>query len=251
MNILNGKVAVITGGTSGIGKATAIDFIENGAKVIITGRYQETVDETVKHLGPHANGFVSDAGKFSDLMELQNNIEQFTSQVDILFVNAGYVNYAPIELVDEDHYNSQFNVIVKGTLFTVKQILPLMKEGGSIILNTSIVTEIGMPSSSIYSAAKAAVQSFVKTFAADLSKRNIRVNGISPGPIKTNWSDKAGLTKEEVFELEAHLIPQIPLKRMGLSSDIAKVVTFLSSDNSSFMQGSEVFVNGGFPMIRQ
>jgi NAD(P)-dependent dehydrogenase (short-subunit alcohol dehydrogenase family) len=251
MNILNGKVAVITGGTSGIGKATAVDFIENGARVIITGRYQETVDETVKYLGQHANGFVSDAGKFSDLMDLQNRIEQFSCRVDILFVNAGYVNYAPIELIDEEHFDSQFNVIAKGTLFTVQQILPLMKEGSSIVLNTSIATEIGMPLSSVYSAAKAAVQSFVKTFAADLSKRNIRVNGISPGPIQTNWTDKAGMTKEQVIELEKHLTIQIPLKRMGQPSDIAKVVTFLSSDNSAFMQGSEVFVNGGFPMIRQ
>lgn len=251
MEKLKNKVAVITGGTSGIGKATAIDFIENGAKVIITGRYKETVNETVKQLGDKASGFVSDAGNFNDLMNFRNEIRQLTGHVDILFVNAGYVNYAPIELIDETHFDSQFNVIVKGTLFTVQQILPLMKEGGSIILNTSIVTEIGMPSSSVYSAAKAAVQSFVKTFAADLSKRNIRVNGISPGPIKTNWSDKAGLSKEQVNELEASLVPQVPLKRMGQPSDIAKVVTFLSSGDSSFMQGAEIFVNGGFPLVRQ
>lgn len=247
---LTGKTALITGGTSGIGKATAIDFIENGAIVIITGRNQHTVNETINELGNQAYGIVSDSGKMSDLLELGNKVKSITPYIDILFVNAGFGKYAPIEQIDEAHFDEQFNVLVKGTLFTVQQMLPLMKEGGAIILNTSIVTEIGMSNSSVYSAAKSAVQSFVKTFASELASRKIKINAVSPGPIQTNYFDRSNLSQEQIQNMAGAVLPQVPLARFGQPSEVAKVVTFLASDASSFMHGAEVFVDGGFPKIK-
>ena len=250
MQNLKNKTAFVTGGTSGMGKASAIDFIENGAGVIITGRYPETLKETLEELGPKVEGFVSDAGKMEDLLQLQEKVKAIAPAIDILYVNAGYGKYAPIEHIDENHFDEQFGVLVKGTLFTVQQILPLMKEGGSVILNTSIVTEIGMANSAVYSAAKAAVQSFVKTFAAELATKKIRINAVSPGPIQTNFFDKTGLTQEQIQSFAGAVLPQIPLARFGQPSEIAKVVSFLASDDASFMHGTEVFVDGGFPKIK-
>jgi NAD(P)-dependent dehydrogenase (short-subunit alcohol dehydrogenase family) len=250
MEKLNGKVALITGATSGIGKATAVDFINNGATVIITGRFKNTVDNTTNTLGEKATGIVSDSGRMSDLMQLKEKVQTISPHIDILFVNAGYLKFAPLERIDEAHFDELFDVLVRGTLFTVQQILPLMRDGGSVILNTSVVTEIGLPAASVYSAAKAAVQSFVKTFASDLSGRKIRVNAVSAGSIQTNWTERTGLDKDQVQQFEASILPQIPLGRFGQPVDVAKAVTFLASDDSSFMQGTEIFVNGGFPMIK-
>lgn len=243
-------MAVITGGTSGIGKATAIDFIENGATVIITGRFQNTIDETITQLGERAEGIVSDAGKMSDLLQLSSKVKAIMPHVDVLFVNAGFGKYAPIEGIDEEHFDEQFNVTVKGTLFTVQQILPLMKEGGSIILNTSIVTEVGMQNSSVYSAAKAAVQSFVKTFASELASNKIRINAVSPGPIQTNCFDRSNLTHEEIQSIANAVLPQVSLGRFEQPSEVAKTVTFFASNDASFMHGTEIFVDGGFPKIK-
>lgn len=165
-------------------------------------------------------------------------------------MNAGYGKFAPLEHISEAHFDEQFNILVKGTLFTVQQILPLMKEGASIILNTSIVTEIDMPNSAVYSAAKAAVQSFVKTLAAELAPKKIRINAVSPGPIQTNFFDKTGLAQEQIQAFAGAILPQIPLARFGEASEIAKVVNFLASADASFMHGTEVFVDGGFPKIK-
>jgi NAD(P)-dependent dehydrogenase (short-subunit alcohol dehydrogenase family) len=250
MTKLNNKVALITGGTSGIGKATAIDFIENGASVIITGRFQNTIDETINELGEKAKGIVSDAGKMADLLKLGDKVKLVSSQIDILYVNAGFGKYASIEQIDENHFDEQFNVIVKGTLFTVQQILPLMKEGGAIILNTSIVTEIGMQNSSVYSAAKAAVQSFVKTFASELASKKIRINAVSPGPIETNYFDRSNLTAEQIQSIAGAVLPHVPLARFGQAFEVAKAITFLASEDASFMHGTEIFVDGGFPKIK-
>jgi NAD(P)-dependent dehydrogenase (short-subunit alcohol dehydrogenase family) len=250
MRKLENKTALVTGATSGIGKATAADFIANGAKVIITGRYKETIEETVKELGESASGIVSDAGKMSDLKQLREQTEAIYPSLDILYVNAGIGKYAPIELIDEKHFDELFNIIVKGTLFTVQQLLPLMKRGSAIILNTSIVTETGMPNSAIYSAAKAAVQSFLKTLAAELAPKGIRINAVSPGPIETNYFQRSNLTLEQYEQFKASFAPQVPLARFGQPEEVAKVVSFLASGESSFMHGSEVFVDGGFPKIR-
>jgi NAD(P)-dependent dehydrogenase (short-subunit alcohol dehydrogenase family) len=245
MTKLKDKVALITGGTSGIGKATAIDFIEQGATVIITGRHQNTVDETVKELGVNAKGIVADSANIADLKQLAEKVKALTGKVDVLFVNAGYGKFAPIEQIDEAHFDEQFNVLVKGTLFTVQAILPLMHQGSSIILNTSVVTEKGMQGASVYSAAKSAVQSFVKTFAAELSARKIRLNAVSPGPIETAFFDKTGMTEEQINGFAGAVLPQVPMARFGKSSEVAKAVTFLASDDASYMHGTEIFVDGG------
>ena len=245
MRKLENKVALITGATSGIGKAAAIDFIKNGARVIITSRFRDTVDKTVKELGGKTMGIVSDAGKMTDIYQLRDTVRNIVPRVDILFVNAGYGKYAPIEDVDEKHFDEQFNVLVKGTLFTIQQVLPLMKKGGAIILNTSIVTQVGMPSSSIYSACKSAVQSFVKTLASELATKNTRINAVSPGPIKTNYFDRSNLTKDQVERMADTVLPQVPLGRFGEAMEVAKAVTFLASDDSSFIHGSEICVDGG------
>ncbi|MFI2744535.1 SDR family oxidoreductase [Zhouia sp. PK063] len=240
------KVALITGGTSGIGKAAAIDFIEQGAFVIITGRHQKTVDQTVSELGENAIGIVADSGSITDLKSLAEKVKSLKGRVDVLYVNAGYGKFATIEEIDEAHYDELFNVMVKGTIFTVQSILPLMNEGSSIILNTSIVTEIGMQGASVYSACKGAVKSFVKTFASELSNRKIRVNAISPGPIETGFFDKTGMNEEEIDGLKDDiLLPQVPLGRIGKAHEVAKAVTYLASEDSSYVHGTEIYVDGG------
>jgi NAD(P)-dependent dehydrogenase (short-subunit alcohol dehydrogenase family) len=245
MGKLKNKIALITGGTSGIGKATAIDFIEQGATVIITGRHQSTVDATVKELGKNGKGIVADSSNIAELKALADKVKVLTGKVDVLFVNAGYGKFAQIEMIDEAHFDEQFNVLVKGTLFTVQSILPLMGEGSSIVLNTSIVTQKGMQGSSVYSAAKSAVQSFVKTFASELTSRKIRINAVSPGPIETAFFDKTGMTEEQINGFAGAVLPQVPMARFGKASEIAKAVTFLASDDASYMHGTEIFVDGG------
>lgn len=247
---LKGKVALITGATSGIGKATAQLLSDEGAQVIITGRHSDTVENTVKEIGNQVIGIVSDASSMSDLMKLQSILKSHTDHLDIVYVNAGFGKYAPIELIDEVHYNEMFDTIVRGTLFTVQQILPLMSTNSSIILNTSIVTEIGMQNSSVYSAAKAAVQSFTKTFAAELISKGIRVNAVSPGPIQTNYFDRSNLSKEQVEQFTTSFAPQVPIQRFGLPFEVAQAVLFLASDDASFIVGTELSVDGGFPKIK-
>ncbi|SDZ89195.1 SDR family oxidoreductase [Pedobacter hartonius] len=242
---LQNKIALITGGTSGIGKATAIDFIEQGATVIITGRNQISVDATVKMLGENAHGIVADSANIEELKQLAIKVKALTGKVDVLYVNAGYGRFLMIEEVDEPHFDEIFNVIVKGTLFTVQSILPLMSEGGSIILNTSSATEQGLHGASVYSAAKSAVQSFVKTFAAELSTRKIRLNAVSPGPIESDFFINTGMNQEEIDNFTSVLLPKVPMARFGKSSEVAKAVTFLASDDSSYMHGTEIFVDGG------
>lgn len=247
---LKNKIALITGGTSGIGKATAIDFSEKGATVIITGRYQKTVEETVKELGTNCRGIVSDASKMQDLLSLGAKVKELTDVIDILFTNAGYGKFAPIEMVNEAHFDELFNLLVKSTFFTVQQILPLMREGSSIILSTSDVTEIGMANFSVYSAAKAAVQSFVKTSAAECLSKKIRVNGVSPGYISTNIFHKTGLSQEQIDGTIAAITPTLPFKRFGKPEEVANAVCFLASEGASYIHGTEIFVDGGWAVIK-
>lgn len=239
------KVALITGGTNGMGFATAQEFIKEGAIVIITGRSQETVNKAVNRLGPNAFGIVSNAGKTSDIFDLQKQIKLYTNKLDILFVNAGYGKFAPIEMVNENHFDELFNLLVKGTFFTVQQMLPIINEGGSILLNTSFVTAFGIENFSIYSAAKSAVQSFIKTFASECTIRKIRVNGISPGYIKTNIFNNTGLTTNQIEGAVEGIIPTLPFKRFGEPLEIAKVALFLTSDDASYIHGAEILVDGG------
>lgn len=249
MQKLNNKTALITGGTSGMGFATAQEFIDQGAKVIITGRHQETIDETVKKLGSAAFGFVSDAGSMDDISELRQQVKKYSNSIDILYVNAGYGKFAPVEMVDETLFDELFNTLAKGTFFTVQQILPLINEEGSIILNTSVVTESGYPNMSVYSAAKSAVQSFIKTYAAECVAKKIRVNGISPGYIKTNGFQKTGMSQEQIDETVKGIIPTIPFKRFGSPGEIAKTVSFLASDDASYIHGTEIVVDSGLSVL--
>jgi NAD(P)-dependent dehydrogenase (short-subunit alcohol dehydrogenase family) len=250
MEKLKGKVALITGGTSGIGLATARELIAQGAKVIITGRNAETVNTAVSELGPNALGIASDAGRTGDLMGLRGEVKMFTDQVDLLFVNAGYGKFAPVEYVSEEQFDELFDVLVKGTFFTVQQLLPLMPEGGAIVLNTSVVTQAGYPNLSVYSAAKAAVGSLVRSFAAECTDKRIRVNAVCPGYITTKGFEKTGLTDEQIETAIAGIVPTLPFKRFGEAVEIAKTVVFLLSDDASYMHGAEVVVDGGLSVIR-
>jgi NAD(P)-dependent dehydrogenase (short-subunit alcohol dehydrogenase family) len=245
MHKFKNKVALITGGTNGMGFATAQEFINEGATVIITGRSQKTVDKAVSSLGSNAFGLVSNAGNMKDVFELQKQVKMHTNKLDVLFVNAGYGRFAPIEMVDEAQFDELFNMLVKGSFFTVQQILPIMNAGSSIILNTSFVTEFGIENFSIYSAAKSAVQSFIKTFSSECTAKKIRVNGISPGHIKTNIFNNTGLTPEQIEEAVAGIISTLPFKRLGEPSEIAKTVLFLASEDATYIHGAEIVVDGG------
>jgi NAD(P)-dependent dehydrogenase (short-subunit alcohol dehydrogenase family) len=249
MSTLKNKIALITGGTSGIGYATAENFLKEGATVIITGRYQKSIDEAVAKLGNNAKGIVSDAAKMSDVFQLAEKVKKITAKIDVLFVNAGYGKFAPIEVVDETHFDEQFDVLVKGTFFTIQQLTPMINTGGKVILNTSVVTEKGMPGASVYSAAKAAVQSLSKTLASELIAKDIRLNAVSPGPIQTGFFDKTGMNQEQIQGFAANVLAMVPMKRFGQASEVAKVVTFLASDDSSYLLGTEIYVDGGMVQV--
>ncbi|WP_080778658.1 SDR family oxidoreductase [Chryseobacterium phocaeense] len=250
MDRFNHKTALITGGTNGMGFATAQQFIKEGGKVIITGRSEETVNKALDVLGEKASGIVSDAGNMNDLLKLQEQVKKYTDTVDLVFANAGYGKFFPIEHVDEDHFNELFNMLVKGPFFTVQQMIPLMGKGSSVIFNTSVATDITMPAFSVYSAAKSAVQSFVKTFALELTDRGIRVNGVSPGHIKTNIFNNTGLNAEQIEDAVQHIIPTIPFKRQGEPEEIAHAVLFLASEKASYIHGTEIKVDAGISVIR-
>ncbi|MBK1895821.1 SDR family oxidoreductase [Chryseobacterium paridis] len=250
MQRFKNKFALITGGTNGMGYAVAQQFIEEGGSAIITGRSKKTVDRAVENLGEKAFGIVSDAGSMKDLMNLENQVRKYTDTIDLIFANAGYGKFMPIENVGENDFEELFNVLVRGPFFTVQQILPLMKKGSSAIFNTSVATEITMPNFSIYSAAKSAVQSFIKTFATELLERGIRVNGVSPGHIKTNIFNNTGLNKEQIEEAIQNIIPTIPFKRQGEPSEIANTVLFLASEEASYIHGAEIKVDAAISVIR-
>lgn len=250
MHRFEDKFALITGGTNGMGFATARQFINEGGSAIVTGRSAETVNKAVEQLGENAFGIVSNAGNMNDLMRLQDKVKQHTDSIDVLFANAGYGKFAPIEYADENHFDELFDVLVKGTFFTVQQMLPLMKKGSAIILNTSVVTEMVIPNFSVYTAAKSAVQSFTKTFAAECTEKGIRVNGISPGYIKTNGFNNTGLSPEQIENAIQNIIPTIPFKRFGEPSEIANAVLFLASEEASYMHGTELTADAGVSIIK-
>jgi NAD(P)-dependent dehydrogenase (short-subunit alcohol dehydrogenase family) len=246
MEKFKNKVALITGGTNGMGLATAEEFIRNGAKVIITGRSQTHLDAALEQLGPGSFGILSDAGNMRDVMSLREKTATFSAEIDFLFLNAGYGKFAPIEGVTESFFDELFNVHVKGPFFTVQQMLPAIRRGGAVIFNASTVTGFGFQNFTTYSAAKAAVQSFVKTMAAECTARGIRVNAVTPGNISTNIFSNTGLTQEQIDGYIAQTNTQIPLGRFGFASEIAKAVTFLASEDASYIQGTEIVVDGGY-----
>jgi NAD(P)-dependent dehydrogenase (short-subunit alcohol dehydrogenase family) len=244
-----GKVAVITGGNSGIGLATAKRFVAEGAYVFITGRRQPQLDAAVKEIGKNVTAVQGDVAKLADLDKLYDLVTAKTSRIDILFANAGTAELASLSEITEEHFDKIFNTNVKGLLFTVQKALPLIPDGGSIILNASIVASTGNPAFSVYSATKAAVRSFARTWILDLKERKIRVNAISPGPINTPGLDGLGQTAGVGDQLKEGLIASVPMGRIGTSDEIAKAVVFLASDDSSFVTGAELFVDGGAAQI--
>jgi NAD(P)-dependent dehydrogenase (short-subunit alcohol dehydrogenase family) len=246
---LEGKIALVTGGSSGIGLATAQGFVNEGAYVYITGRRQAELDKAVKTIGKQVTAVRADASNLSDLDKLFAQIKQEKGHLDVVFANAGGGSLAPLGSITEEHYDQTFNLNVKGLLFTVQKALPLIPDGGSIILNASIVSIKGMPAFSVYSATKAAVRSFARSWTSDLKDRKIRVNVISPGPIDTPILDGLGETEQERQGLRAHLTSIVPLGRMGRPDEIGKTAVFLASDDASFVAGVELFVDGGAAQV--
>jgi NAD(P)-dependent dehydrogenase (short-subunit alcohol dehydrogenase family) len=246
---LEGKVAIITGGSSGIGLATAKRFVAEGAYVFITGRRQAELDAAVKEIGAGVTGVQGDVANLGDLDRLYAAVKTKKGHIDVLFANAGVGEFAPLNEVTEKHFDEIFNANVRGMLFTVQKALPLLTDGASIILNASIVASVGMPAFSVYSASKAAVRSFARTWTVDLKERKIRVNAISPGPISTPGLSGLAHSEEEGKQLTASLVASVPLGRLGTPDEIAKGAVFLASDDSSFVTGTELFVDGGSAQI--
>jgi len=246
---LKNKVAVITGGNSGIGFATAKLFAEEGAKVIITGRRKDAVSEAIKNLENGTVGMTSDSSKINEIDDLYNKINNLYGKIDVLFVNAGIATFEPLEQVTEETYDRQMNTNLKGLFFNIQKALPLLKEGSSIILTTSTADQKGFPNTSVYSATKAAVRSLARTLSAELLPRGIRVNSIAPGPIETPIFDKLGFPEEAVVEVKEQFTSMIPMKRMGTPEEIAKGALFLASDDSSYIAGIDLSIDGGAAKI--
>jgi len=246
---LEGKIALVTGGTSGIGLATAKQFVTEGAYVFITGRREPELATAVKEIGTSVTGIQGDVSKLGDLARLFAQIKQEKGRLDILFANAGFAKFGSFGQITEEFYHSIFDINVKGLLFTVQMALPLLSDGASIILCASIVASKGLPTNSVYSASKAAVRSFARTWTTDLKERHIRVNAVSPGSIDTPGFNEL-IGSSEVGKQRVKMASQtIPVGRLGKPEEIAKAVAFLASDDSSFITGAELFVDGGFAQV--
>jgi NAD(P)-dependent dehydrogenase (short-subunit alcohol dehydrogenase family) len=249
MGRLQGKIAVVTGGNSGIGLATAKRFVAEGAYVFITGRRQAELDKAVEAIGAGVTGVQGDVANLDDLDRLFATVRVEKGRLDILVANAGSGTVAPLGAITEEGFDKTFGVNVKGTLFTVQKALPLMAAGGSIILTGSTTGVTGTPAFSVYSASKAAIRNFARSWALDLKETGIRVNVLTPGPTSTPGLHGIAKTPEEERALLAGLIAQTPLGRLGRPEETAAVALFLASEDSSFMTGSEVFVDGGQAQI--
>jgi NAD(P)-dependent dehydrogenase (short-subunit alcohol dehydrogenase family) len=249
MGKLEGKIALVTGGNGGIGLATAKRFVSEGAYVFITGRRNDELAAAVKEIGKNVTGVQGDVSKLADLDRLFAQIKREKGKLDILFANAGVAKYARLGSITEEFFDSIFNINVKGLLFTVQKALPLLPDGASIILNASVVGSKGLPTNSIYSATKAAVRSFARTWTTDLKDRRIRVNAVSPGATDTPGARDL-LASSEVGEQRKKMIATVtPLGRIGTPDEIAKAVVFLACDDSSYVTGIELFVDGGFAQV--
>lgn len=249
MSRLEGKVAVITGGNSGIGAAIAQDLEEQGASVVIFGRNAETLEATRSKLNGKSVAVQGDVRKLEDIDRLVEETKKAHDRVDILVVNAGIAPFAPVEHVDEAAFDTLSDINFKGAFFTVQKALPILKDGASIILVSSVVSYKGYPNTSVYSATKAAVRSLARTLAAELAPRDIRVNTISPGPIETPIFGKVGVPEDQVKDLKAGFASQVPLQRMGTATEIASVARFLASDDSSYVTGADLAADGGLAQV--
>ena len=249
MGKVEGKVAVITGANSGIGLATARLFVQEGAKVFMTGRRQRELDDAVKSIGKGARGVQSDISNLADLDRLFAIVQDEAGRIDVLFANAGGGTLAPLGSITEEHFDSIFATNVRGTLFTVQKALPLMKDGGSIILTGSTTGTVGTPAFSVYSASKAAVRNFARTWILDLAPRKIRVNVLVPGATSTPGLHRLAPSEDVRQAMIGSLVAGIPLGRIGEPEEAARAVLFLASDDSSFVNGSELFVDGGSAQV--
>ncbi len=250
MTKLTNKIAVITGGSTGIGLATAKTFIDEGAQVIITGRTQETLDKAAAEINSdRLTAIQSDTSKLDQINDLAERVNAEYGRVDILFANAGIAWFAPLADSDEAFFDAHFNTNVKGLFFTIQKIAPLMTNGGSIILTASAVVHKGFENSSVYSATKGAVRNFARTLSTELSPRGIRVNVVSPGPVETPLFSKMGMSEEELKGMAEGFSQMVPMKRFGASDEIAKAVLFLASEDSSYVLGEEILVDGGIATI--
>jgi NAD(P)-dependent dehydrogenase (short-subunit alcohol dehydrogenase family) len=250
MKKLEGKIAVITGGSSGIGLATAQRFVDEGAYVFITGRRESELDDAIKQIGNNVESVQGDVSNLSDLDRLYDIVKQRKDHIDVLFANAGLGESRPLDQITEDHFDNTFDVNVKGTLFTVQKALPLMPAGASIVINASIASVKGIPAMSVYSATKAALRSFARSWSADLKDRRIRVNVVSPGMIVTPiFKNGLGMDDNQIEEMKAQYSASAPLGRPGTPDEIAKAVVFLASNDSSYITGTELFVDGGWGQI--
>jgi len=246
---LEGRVAVITGGNSGIGLATAKEFKEQGARVVITGRDQQTLDEAKQVIGGDVLAIRSDTSSLTEIDKLFAAVKEKFGKIDVLFVNAGIGTFGPIEAVTEESFDSIMDINFKGAYFTIQKALPLLNDNASIVLNASIVANIGMPNSSVYAASKAALITLARTLSAELVGRGIRVNVVSPGPVSTPILGRMGMPPEVLEETAKSLQAQVPMKRFGRPEEIAKTVLFLASEDSSFLLGTEIVADGGMSQL--
>ncbi|MFZ3201401.1 MAG: SDR family oxidoreductase [Candidatus Acidiferrales bacterium] len=249
MKRLEGKVAVVTGGNSGIGLAAAKRLQEEGAKVAISGRNKKTLDEAVKTIGNGVVAVQADVAKTADVEKMYAEVSRKLGKIDVLFVNAGVAKFAPMAETSEAMYDEMFDINIKGAYFTIQKALPLLNDGASIILNTSVVDKKGNPGTSAYSATKAALRSLARTAAAELVERGIRVNAVAPGPIETPIFGKTGMPKEALDNFAKEINSRVPMKRFGQPEEVAGAVAFLASQDASYITGVEINVDGGMGQI--
>jgi NAD(P)-dependent dehydrogenase (short-subunit alcohol dehydrogenase family) len=249
MKRLEGKVAVVTGGNSGIGRATAREFSEQGARVVISGRDQQTLDEAKREIGGDVLTVKADVSDLADTDRLFAVVKEKFGKVDVLFVNAGVGKFAPLEAVIEEFFDEIMDINFKGAYFTIQKALPFLNDNASIILNTSINAHIGMPNSSVYAASKAALLTLARTLSSELVARGIRVNAVSPGPVTTPIFNRMGLPPEQLQQIAEGIQSQVPMKRFGTPEEIAKTVLFLASSDSSFLLGTEIVADGGMSQL--
>jgi NAD(P)-dependent dehydrogenase (short-subunit alcohol dehydrogenase family) len=246
---LKDKVAVITGGNSGIGLATAKEFVEQGARVVISGRDQKTLDEAVREIGNGVLAVRADVANLPEIDTLFAAVRGKYGRIDVLFVNAGIGKFMPFGSVSEEFYDDTLDINLKGAFFTIQKALPLLSDGASIVLNTSINAHIGMLNSSVYSASKAGLLSLARTLSAELVGRGIRVNAISPGPVTTPILERMGMSAEALEQTRQSIVAQVPMKRFARPEEIAKTALFLASDDSSYLLGAEIVADGGMTQL--
>ncbi len=249
MSKFNNKVVVVSGGNSGIGLETVKGFLKEGAKVVFSGRRQEALDQVASELSGEFTAVLADQAKVADNQKLIDTAVNTYGKIDVLFANAGVAYFTPADQIDEDHFDTQFNINIKGPAFLVKSAVPNLNQGASIIFNTSIVHQKGFDSAAVYSATKGALRAYARVLTTELAPKGIRVNSIAPGPIGTPIYDKMGMSEEQINELGAGFAASVPLQRFGEPKEIADTVLFLASDEASYVNGIELSVDGGLSQI--